>query len=320
MWIASCTKVMTAISCMQLVERGLLNLDEPVYRLLPELKDLPVLSGFEDDGKPIVAPHKTPLTLRHLLTHTSGFSYDGDDPKLLAWNGTKYSRAGTVAERFRYPLLFEPGSSWIYGCGIDWAGLMVERANEEKLSLNDWMSKYIWAPVGAKDLTFYLPDRIDLFERLCDMSKRDQNNKKKVKRSNADLGFLDREKKYVKGCMGGQGVFASPEAYFRVILGLLRAEDDEVFLKKSSLEELFRPQLPEGPKKVMNEYLRLEEVNNAMGGTPMSIQKDWGLGGMIVCDDVEGGYTNGAMTWGGLPNLTWVSLATTASLVYTTTD
>jgi CubicO group peptidase (beta-lactamase class C family) len=86
MWIASCTKLMTAISVLQCVERGLLDLDADVASVLPEWKDAVLLKGFEEgSGKPILETAKQGLNLRHLLTHSSGLGYIPFDPRLQRW-------------------------------------------------------------------------------------------------------------------------------------------------------------------------------------------------------------------------------------------
>lgn len=73
MWIASCTKVMTSVAAMQCVERGQLSLDEPVYDILPELRDLEILEGFDDDGKAKLRKNPTPITLRSVCGKTWSF-------------------------------------------------------------------------------------------------------------------------------------------------------------------------------------------------------------------------------------------------------
>ncbi|KAH7037578.1 beta-lactamase/transpeptidase-like protein [Microdochium trichocladiopsis] len=305
MWIASCTKVVTCIAAMQCCERGLLSLDGPIYDILPELKDLPVIRGFNDDGSPKLVPHKNTMTLRHLLTHSSGFAYDETHPKLLAWHAwhrTKPSFTGNSVEaQHGYPLVFEPGESWCYGAGIDWAGVAVERACGGT-TLQKYFEDNIFNRVGARDIVFssHMHTRPDLQARMADMSKRDPENPSKVKRSNAKLQFNARG-----GCFGGSGMFASPTDYLKVLKGMLTSDTDETLLKKESVAEFFRPCLSSKAKAELNKLLRIKEVRDGMGNIPESVSKDWSLGGIINEGDVPGGRLAGTMTWGGLPNLVW---------------
>lgn len=98
MWIASCTKLMTAIASLQCVERGLLNLDEDVTSILPEWKNPKILVGFEDSGKPILKDAENKITLRLLLAHQSGLGYAFAQPELARY--CKYANAPiAVAEK-----------------------------------------------------------------------------------------------------------------------------------------------------------------------------------------------------------------------------
>lgn len=306
MWIASCTKVVTSIAAMQCCERGLLSLDEPIYPVLPEFLGIPVIKGFNDDGSPILVPHKKTLTLRHLLTHSSGLAYDETHPKLLAWHDwhrTKPNRTNSVEARYGYPLVFEPGESWSYGAGIDWAGAAVERVNGG-ISLQQYFEENIFSRVGAQDIVFssHLHTRPDMEARKADMSKRDPANPTKVKRSNANLQFNERG-----GCLGGLGLFASPPEYLKIIRGLLTSDENQKLLKKESVDEFFRPCLSAKAKAALNEIMKFLEAREGMGNIPESVTKDWGLGGIVNEGDVPDGRAASSMTWTGLPNLAWVS-------------
>ena len=260
MWIASCTKLMTSICALQLVEAGKLTLDEPVYDLIPELKPFHILTSFDSAGAPVLVPHKEPITLRSLLTHTSGLSYDGMHPSLLAWcahTGRAPTTGATLLERFNPPLVFEPGSSWMYGAGLDYAGLLVERASG--LSLEEYMREHLWAPLGIKDMTFNLGRRPDLKERMADMSGRDVETGK-VNVSEERQSYLDADGSEIRDCCGGQGIFTSPEEYFKVLRAVLVMEEDEKLLKKETVEEFFRPQLKEMPKAVFNGMLQSSDM------------------------------------------------------------
>src|SRR5215472_5777181 len=90
-WIASMTKAVTTAGAMQLVEQGKLALDEPIGKLLPDLATPQVLEGFDANGAPKLRPAKSPITLRHLMTHTAGFCYDmwnGDMARYMEKTGT----------------------------------------------------------------------------------------------------------------------------------------------------------------------------------------------------------------------------------------
>jgi CubicO group peptidase (beta-lactamase class C family) len=260
MWVASCTKVMTSICAIQLVERGLVSLDEPVYKHIPELEKFNVLKGFEEDtGKPIEEKHTIPMTLRHLLTHSSGLTYDGLHPKNMAWlayHKREPSTAGKLLERFDSPLLFEPGESWMYGPGIDYAGLLVERVTGK--TLEEYMKANLWEPLGIKDMTFFLSSRPDMQARMADMSMRTEEGK--VRYTGARMPYHDGERNEVADCMGGQGCFTSAEEYLKVLHGLLTTDENEKILKKESLEMFFSPQLGEGSKAALNTVLQDDMV------------------------------------------------------------
>jgi CubicO group peptidase (beta-lactamase class C family) len=261
MWVASCTKLMTSICALQLVERGKLTLDDPVYNHIPELKDFKILESFDKKGKPVEVQHTKPITLRTLLTHTSGLTYTVLHPKLLAWLAYHGRQPGTGAkllQRYDAPLTFEPGESWMYGPGIDYAGLLIERVTG--LSLEEYMRQNLWEPFGIKDMTFRLSSRPDMKARMADMSLRDEGSDK-VRYTGARQGYLDVDGGEMQSCMGGDGVFTSAEEYIKILKALLTTNEDEKLLKKDTLEEFFKPQLGEGASAAMNAMLQVDMVS-----------------------------------------------------------
>ena len=143
-WNASCTKLFTAVSALQCVERGQLSLDSPINDILSEFNEKPlnqIITGFDDDSKPQYKPASKPITLRHLLTHSSGLGYNGMDPMLVQWwtsmgFGPDVTNT-TVKHSGMIPRLYEAGDGWSYGCGLEWAGQMVrvkQYPNRSKLT------------------------------------------------------------------------------------------------------------------------------------------------------------------------------------------
>jgi CubicO group peptidase (beta-lactamase class C family) len=153
-WIASMTKAITAACAMHLVERGKLTLDGDLAPLLPELGQVQVLDGFDGAGAPRLRPPKRAVTLRHLLTHTSGYVYDMWNADMVRYMAIKET-PGVISCRnvaLTVPLAADPGERWEYGIGIDWAGKAVEAASGQKLG--DYMQELIFGPLGMDDTGF----------------------------------------------------------------------------------------------------------------------------------------------------------------------
>ncbi|KAL7423577.1 hypothetical protein Q5752_001157 [Cryptotrichosporon argae] len=152
------TKFVTALAVLQLVDAGLVALDsaDDVARVLPELASIPLLKGFDDAGAPILVQAERRITLRHLLSHSSGLAY-GIHPLLETYLKTHPVTSpllpGSGLADMSTPLMFEPGTSWTYGVGIDWAGVLVHRVSG--LDLEEYFQKHIFGPLGLKTFTFY---------------------------------------------------------------------------------------------------------------------------------------------------------------------
>jgi len=153
--IFSMTKAITGAAAMQLVEQGRIDLDAPAGTYCEELAAPPmVLDGVDADGQPTMRPAKGDVTLRNLLTHTSGYVYDIWNADMAKWHeatGTPTVLALRMAG-LQTPLAFDPGTQWEYGIGIDWAGIMVERV--AGTTLGEYMQEHLFEPLGMLDTAF----------------------------------------------------------------------------------------------------------------------------------------------------------------------
>jgi CubicO group peptidase (beta-lactamase class C family) len=154
-YIASCTKFIVTIACMQLVEQGKIGLDDAqaLYKICPELEKVQVF----DVEKGELRPRKGDITLRKLLAHTAGFGYGFFDVRLKLY-GQKIGRdfnefSGDIKDIIDQPLFNDPDTVWEYGINIDWAGIVVERISG--LTLGEYCKKNIFEPLGLKNITFF---------------------------------------------------------------------------------------------------------------------------------------------------------------------
>lgn len=229
-WIASCTKLVAGIACMQLVEKGVLRLDdgEQIENLCPELKTLKVLradGALEDKNKAI--------TLRMLLTHTSGFAYSFFNPSLR--NHTYPAGVDEFCGRlpdFIQPLVFQPGEGWEYGVsrdnplhqlsrhqgaeyvgqiGIDWAGIALERVTG--LRLNDYMRINIFEPLVINDISMFPSS--SMMERLAYMNQRTPDGALLPRDHLMRVPLVETDEEQRSRCVhsGGGGLFAKPSEY-----------------------------------------------------------------------------------------------------------
>ncbi|MGH1488657.1 MAG: serine hydrolase domain-containing protein [Acidimicrobiales bacterium] len=152
--IFSMTKAVTGAAAMHAVEQGKIDLDAPASEVCPELGETAVLDGFDAAGQPITRPPSNPVTLRNLLTHTSGFVYDIWNADSAKWHEVTGAPTILSLEKasLREPLMFDPGTRWEYGIGIDWAGQMVEAVSG--LTLGEYFAQHITGPLGMTDTAF----------------------------------------------------------------------------------------------------------------------------------------------------------------------
>lgn len=293
LWAASCTKLLTSIAVMKLVEDGRLALDEVVDNVLPELAKLKIIKQMEPT--PEYETPKNKITFRQLLQHTSGLSYDFMHPLLADWRAENPASDETVPSRFGLPLVYEPGTAWAYSCGLDWAGLAVERVADMKLS--EFMEKNIFEPAGVeKDAITFFPFDVP-GAKLATMTGRAEDDTFKL----WDGMNLDPPK---QDCYGGQGTYFRGDAYLRVLRALLA--DDEKLLKRASVVEMLRPQLDAAQKKAINDLVYSDpQMTRIMARQIPEGKLDHSLAGVVDLEGQSGWRGKGTVMWGGAPNHNW---------------
>jgi len=301
MAIASMTKLMTSIAALQLVERQLVHLDQDISPMIPNLAAQEILTSWDTTGRYTTDKRKNAITLRSLLTHSSGAGYDMSNPGLAMVTksqGRKINVGATVNERFDYPLLFEPGTGWEYGTGIDWVGQLVECLTGQ--DLESYMQEYIWNPLEIQKITFWPFRRIDMNAERMQMTVRDATSGRIVP---LQKPFLTEG---VSECFGGQGAYAAMEDFMKILRSILA--DDGKLLTEETTAMMFQPQLGDVSSECLRKNIRSCGHDAAfIGITDNSQAYDWGLGGMLAMEDESSGRKKGTLFWSGKPNLFWVS-------------
>ena len=240
--IYSFTKLITTIAALQCIERGQIHLDDHVDVIHPELKQPLVIHSGCQDGKDFSLKASTgKITLRHLLTHTSGIGYDAVHPLLRRWRETRDEEpqmmCGDVIKAYSTPLLFEPGQSWAYGGGLDWAGILIGRLNKQVLG--SYMAENIFEPLGMTNTTFHPKDQPELMAKAMDTVVRTPEG------TLVPIPPMYREDAETDA--GGIGLFSSLIDFTKIIEDLLR--DEPILLKPSTRDQMFVPQFsPNGPQ------------------------------------------------------------------------
>ena len=289
--IMSMTKPLAGVACLQLVETGLLDLDQPAREILPELGDVAVLGGFDGD-QPILRAPRTEITLRNLLTHSSGFVYEiwnANQAHYLSVTGRSGVSGGTRAD-YHQPLAFDPGDRWEYGIGIDWAGMMAEAVTG--IALEDLMARRIFEPLGMVDTSYRLSDA--MAARRATLHTR--NKEGRFRASTADPIGKDRE---FNG--GGGGLFSTLDDYGRFVRMILNGgELDGVrilspeMVATASVNQMGDLRVTMLPSNV--------QAASADAEFFPGVPKGWGLSFQINLEDAPTGRSAGSLSWAGLDN------------------
>ncbi len=159
--IYSMSKPVTSVAVMMLFEEGLFGLDDPVSNFIPEFKNLKVFNSMTKEGIKL-DELENEITIRHLLTHTSGLIYGwGDQPVDSLYREANIFEKGTTLEQMtkklaNIPLLFQPGTKWEYSVSVDVLGYLVEVISG--MPFGQFLSDRLFEPLGMEDTGFNVPE------------------------------------------------------------------------------------------------------------------------------------------------------------------
>lgn len=290
--IASQTKAITSVGVMMLYEEGKILLDEPISKYIPEFRKPNVLDKFNAaDTTYTVVPAKREITIRDLLTHTSGIGYaqigsptmNAIYYKASVVGGIGLQPGGLLANNIKklasLPLVHNPGEKWTYGLNTDVLGYLIEVVSG--MSLDDYFRKKIFEPLGMKDTYFYIPQEKQ--SRLAMLHGKDGNNMPEQITAN---GVFIRDYPIVKGgsfYSGGGGLVSTAYDYAVFMQMLLNGGDYN------------------GKRLLSPATVHLMTINQIGDLSPGRSAK-FGLGFQIVTDADEARNTVplGTFSWGGM--------------------
>jgi CubicO group peptidase (beta-lactamase class C family) len=290
--IASMTKAVTCVAAMQLVEEARLALDAPVPDIGEEALNAPqVLDGFDATGAPILRPAKRPITLRHLLTHTAGFTYETWNANTLRYvkaTGTPSTQTGRLAS-LRLPLGFDPGDKWEYGINIDWIGRLIEAVAGQ--SIDRVMQERILAPLGMADSGFVT-------------SPEQRARQASVHQRQPDGSLVPQplpEPFTPEFYAGGGGLHSTARDYLRFLQMLLNGGslDGVRILRPDTVALMNENQIGNLPAGTLQSFM--PERSNHVDFFP-GARIRWGLGYMLNLDPGPNGRSAGTLSWAGLFN------------------
>jgi CubicO group peptidase (beta-lactamase class C family) len=290
-WIASMTKAITATAAMQLVEQGRLGLDRPAQDVVPGLASARVLEGFDAAGQPRLRPPKRPITLRHLLTHTAGFSYEIWSPAVARYQTATNTPGITTCTNaaLTTPLMFDPGDRWEYGINVDWAGKMVEAASGE--TLDRYFEQHILGPLGMTDTSFRISP--SQRARLATVHQRGEDG------ALAPIEFeIPQAPEF---CMGGGGLYGTATDYLTFAQMIMHGgtfKGNRV-LRADTVDVMAQNHI--GALEVGVMKTAIPALSHDVELLP-GITKKWGLSFLINTEPTSTGRPAGSLAWAGLAN------------------
>lgn len=279
--IASMTKLVTSIAALQLVELDSIELDEDLSSLMPEMAAIPILTNEKT-----LIKGKNPITLRHLLTHTSGFGYFLTDSLLAKFDTTNWKNEDL-------PRRFESGTQFLYGTSTDWIGKLIEKLSGQ--SLEDYFRIHITGPLKMNRTWFNVPD--SLKTEIVSYGSRKAEGSKEISE------FSDRiPETKTTDFEGGGGLFSSPEDFTKLLACLLNDGNYEggQLLQKTTIDEIFKDQTKSISMNIENNYFQIGLCCDFRG--LIKPTSKWSLAGLIDTESTPYGRKAGTLLWGGLFN------------------
>ncbi len=292
--IASMVKLITSVAALRLVEQGKLSLDAPVPEIDPAVGAPQVLDGFDARGIPQLRPPKRPISLRHLLTHTSGFTYRLWDAEAIRYvNAIDKAPPAQRSKLPRTPLMFDPGERWQYGPSIDWVGRIVEAVGGEPLETQ--FRKHIFEPLGMKDTAFEITPAQRLREASAHQRQPDGSLKPEPMEPAPKPHAAPRHHS------GGGGIYSTAPDYLTLLRTLMHdgAFEGARILRPETVALMGQNQIGGIEAGILKTTTpRLSNNVDFFHG----ISLKWGFGHMINMQPVPEARSAGSLTWAGLFN------------------
>ena len=292
--IASQTKAIVSAGVLVLYDQGKISLDDPVSKYIPGFAHAKVLDSLHADTTYSVVDAKREVTIKDLLTHTSGVDYPligSDKMKMIYAKESLPSGLGVVDKNLldvmnklgRLPLAFQPGTQWRYGLSVDVLGCVIEVVSG--MSLEDFLRKNICEPLGMKDTWFNLPQ--DEFNRLTSVYTEDSLHHI-IPWNKTDFGVDPDYPKITKHYFSGGAGLSSTAYDYAIFLQMILnggSYNGKTILSKRIVEMMLHPQLD----------FSFNGKNN------------FGLGFEIVSDkgSADGSRNAGSFDWGGFFGTTY---------------
>ena len=314
--IWSQTKLVVAICALQLLEQGLLSLDDPVSKYLPDVGAIPIITGWDDDGKPVTRPRTKEMRIIHLMTHTSGISYDFFEQDRLMYeyrikNGQPAGAMLPISAEWQFKdifLLFEPGERHHYGQSMDILGLIIDKISG--MTLEDYVVQNVARPIGMHNTGAVFS--VEGNERMIVHLKDDSGALAAVE---AIKPADPPQWKYG----GGHFLVSSLHDYTQLLLTLLNegthpGTGNSILKPETVRNHVFRDLIPDigCSRRGLGHFTETINKPPNMGNAGDVIehlnmpdeQRGWSCGGLLINSvDTEGCRKAGSGGWSGLGNL-----------------